>query len=101
MMPLPKKWQRFFIGRKVNHPNKSDLEGVVKYAASTRLGKKSSEGTVPGEAITTPFCVEWADGTSQVMEGKDVAAIATDEFVKEDWVLDRILKLQEVSKQLF
>jgi hypothetical protein len=95
-MPLPVKWQRFFMGRKVTHPNKSDLEGVVKYAASTRLGQNNSE---QGEAIATAFCVEWSDGTSQVMEDKDVAAIATDEFVKEDWVLDRILKLQEVCKE--
>jgi hypothetical protein len=95
-MPLPKKWRRFFIGRKVRHPNRSDLEGVVKFASSTRMGQKNSQGVVPGEGITSSFCVEWADGTSQVMEDKDVAAIATDEFVKEDWVLDRILKLQEV-----
>lgn len=91
-MPLPVKWQRFFVGRKVTHPIKTDLEGVVKYAASTRMGQK-----IPGqeESITTSFCVEWSDGTSQVMEDEDVVAIVTDEFVKEDWVLDRILKLQE------
>jgi len=92
-MPLPKKWQRFFLGRKVTHPNKSDLEGVVKYASSTRIGQKIYG---QGEIITTSFCVEWSDGTSQVLEEKDVAAIATDQFVKEDWVKDRILKLQEV-----
>jgi hypothetical protein len=87
------KWQRFFLGRKVTHPNRSDLEGVVKYASSTRMGQKIHG---QGETITTSFCVEWSDGTSQVMEDKNVATIATDEFVKEDWVIDRILKLQEV-----
>ena len=94
-MPLPKKWQRFFIGRKVTHPNRSEVEGVIKYASSIRLGQKDPQG-FSGEAITTSFCVEWSDGTSGVMEDTEVAKIATDEFVKEDWVLNRILKLQEV-----
>lgn len=95
-MPLPAKWRRFFVGRKVIHPTKKKLNGVVKYATSTRLGQSNPQG-LPGAAIISAFYIEWTDGTSEVMEDTEVAKIATDEFAKEDWVLDTVLKLQEVS----
>ena len=95
-MPLPDKWKNFFVGRVVTHPENADLQGVVKFASSTRIGQTEPQG-LPGSAISTAFCIEWTDGTSEVMEDTEVAKIATDEFVREEWVLERILKLQEVS----
>ena len=95
-MPLPAKWRRFFVGRKVIHPTNKKLNGVVKYTASTRIGQVQPRG-LPGSAISSSFYVEWSDGTHEIMEDTEVAKIATDEFVREDWVLDQILKLQDVS----
>jgi hypothetical protein len=95
---LPSQWQSFFVGRRVRHPDLPGVSGVVKYAHCTRVGEQDAERIAAlGVSIRTAFAVDWDDGSREVMEDSEVAKVATDEFVKEEWVMEKILALQAVS----
>lgn len=97
-MEIPPPYDEFLIGRIVEHPEEEGLMGFVKYAPSIRIGEHDAEVEAEeGIQISYKFLVKWDDGTEEDMEDDDVQKIATQEFIKEEWVSERILALQEVS----
>ena len=93
---LPDHYSAVYVGRIVK---RDGVNGVVKYAEVTRLGRQQDADRVArlGVAISSAYLVEWADGSCEVIEDSDLAAIATPQFAQKEWVLEKILALQAVS----
>ena len=95
--PLPAPWDVFFVGRLLEDP--AGRRGVVRAYDRAAAGR----GDAPAEAselfglpIERSYRVEWDDGETEVRAEGEVAALATQRFADESWVLDEVRLLQKV-----
>jgi hypothetical protein len=97
-MTIPEPWNILLIGRKIRHPKKPGLMGVVAFPVCTKMGHDDPGSRARlGVPVSFEFAVDWDDGTSEDLCDVDILSLATDEFVREPWVHPMILALQKAG----